>query len=181
MAVRSFLLVDIESSVGNFFTAGHDGSLLRSWTLALGKVNDVFAHEAVRLSWNRHLDILLVLIDLLILLLKRLFKLHILVIHLGLMHLLLFSSKNRMLGGSDDLIWTSLHGIGIRSRIGGPTSLELLTHFLRVDISHVIRKALCFNAVHRRVMLTMDVRIWHTLVLSILVRIAQALNVFSPI
>jgi len=144
-------------------------------------VNDVLAHESVRLSWNRHLNILLVLIDLLILLLKRLFKLHILVIHLGLMHLLLFSSKNRMLGGSDDLIWTSLHGIGIRSRIGGPTSLELLTHFLRVDISHVVRKALCFDAVYRRIMLTMDLRIWHTLVLSILIWVAQALNMLGPI
>ena len=99
----SFLLVNVEASVGDFFTTGHDGSLLRCWTLALGKMNQILAHEGIGLSClNWYLNWLLVLIDLLILLLKRLFKLHILVIHL--LHLLLFASENRVLRGSDDLI-----------------------------------------------------------------------------
>jgi Na+-translocating ferredoxin:NAD+ oxidoreductase RnfD subunit len=97
MAMRSFLLINIEASVINFFTTGHDSSLLRRWTLAFGKMNDIFSHESVGLSWNWYLNLLLVLVDLLILLLKRLLKLHILVIHL--MHLLLFTSKNRVLRG----------------------------------------------------------------------------------
>jgi len=179
MAMRSFLLINIEASVINFFTAGHDSSLLRRWTLAFGKMNDIFSHESVGLSWNWYLNLLLVLVDLLILLLKRLLKLHILVIHL--MHLLLFTSKNRVLRGRENLIWTTLHGIGVWSWVGSSTSLELLAHFLGMNISHVIRKALCFDAVYRRIVLTMEVWIWHTLMLSILVRITQVLNVLGPI
>ena len=112
MAMGSFLLINVEASVRNFFTTGHDGSLLRGWTLALGKMNQILAHEGIGLSsLNWYLNWLLVLIDLLILLLKRLFKLHILVIHL--LHLLLFASENRVLRGRNNFIWATLHRISI--------------------------------------------------------------------
>jgi len=182
MAMGSFLLINVEASVRYFFTTGHDSSLLRRWTLAFGKMNDIFAHEAVGLSWNWYLNRLLVLINLLILcllLLKCLFKLHILIIHL--VHLLLFARKNRVLRGLNNLIWTTLHGIGIWSWVGSPASLELLAHLLGMKISHVIRESLCFDAVHRRIVLTMEVWIWHTLMLSILIWITQVLNVLGPI
>ena len=97
------------------------------------------------------------------------------------MHLLLFPSKYWMLRGLNNLIWTTLHGIGVWSWVGSSTSLELLAHFLGMDISHVIRKSLRFDAVYRRIVLTMDVWIWHTLMLSILIRITQVLNMLGPI
>ena len=180
MAVGSFLLVNVEASVGDFFTTGHDGSLLRGWTLALGKMNQILAHEGIGLSsLNWYLNWLLVLIDLLILLLKRLFKLHILVIHL--LHLLLFASENRVLRGRNNFIWATLHRISIWPWIGGPASLELLAHLLGMNVAHVVRKALCFDAIYRRIVLAVDAWIWHALMLSILVRVAQALNVLGSI
>ena len=97
------------------------------------------------------------------------------------MHLLLFTSKNRVLRGLNNLVWTTLHGIGVWSWVGSSASLELLAHLLAMNISHVIRESLCFDAVYRRIVLTMEVRIWHTLMLSILVWITQVLNVLSPI
>ena len=142
-------------------------------------MNDIFTHEGIWLSWNLNLTRLILINLLILLLLKCLFKLHILIIHL--MHLLLFPSKYRMLRGLKNLIWTTLHGIGVWSWVGSPASLELLAHFLGMNISHVIRKSLCFDAVYRRIVLTMDVWIWHTLMLSILIWIAQVLDMLGPI
>ena len=51
-----------------------------------------------------------------------------------------------------------------------------------MNVSHVIRKALCFDAVYWRMMCTMGVRIWHTLILMrILICITQVLSMMDPL
>ena len=100
--------------------------------------------------------------------LERLFKLHVLIIHLmyRLLHLLLFArDDDRCLRGLNNSIWTNLHGIGMLSRYDASTrslaGLELLlTHYLGMNIPHVsivIRMTLGSHAVYRRNVLTMGV------------------------